>query len=81
MSHRAYLASNKIRTNEKRDGSVNGHDVHQLDDCPHSMPVFEMGMSEPDSKWYYNECNNIGQISQSIRLQGSHSIVKAKVIR
>ena len=31
--------------------------------------------------WYYNECNQRSDISQSIGLQGSHFLVEAEVVR
>lgn len=35
----------KCWTEKKRYRSLNSHDVHNLNDCPHSMPVFSMGTS------------------------------------
>ena len=41
---KTYTAPNERRTNKERDRSVDGHNVHELYDGPHSMPVLEMGM-------------------------------------
>jgi hypothetical protein len=42
---KAHPASNKPRTEKKRHRSANSHDIHQLDNCPHSIPV--LGMRVP----------------------------------